>query len=36
VHAFPLTLNALGEALLLDQVPWKPNDVEPLAGTEPL
>ena len=36
VHALPLTLNAVGEALLLDQVPWKPNEVEPPAGTAPL
>lgn len=33
VHALPFTENAVGEALLLDQVPWNPNDVEPPPGT---
>jgi hypothetical protein len=33
VQAVPFTENAVGDALLLDHVPWKPKDVEPPAGT---
>ncbi len=36
VQVTPLTVNAVGEVLLLLQVPWNPNEVEPAAGTEPL
>jgi hypothetical protein len=33
VQAVPLTVNAVGEALLAVQVPWKPKEVEPPTGT---
>lgn len=36
VHATPLTVKAVGEALLPVQVPWNPNDVEPPEETVPL
>jgi hypothetical protein len=32
----PFTLNAVGDALLDDQVPWKPKDVLPPGGMLPL
>jgi hypothetical protein len=36
MQVVPFTVKAVGEALLLDQVPWKPNVVDPPAGTLPL
>jgi hypothetical protein len=32
----PLSVNAVGAASLLVQVPWKPTVTEPLTGIEPL
>jgi hypothetical protein len=36
VQAAPLTVNAVGAALELDQVPWTPKDVDAPAATLPL
>ena len=36
VHELPFTVNAVGAASLVDQVPWKPSEVEPPAAMAPL
>ena len=36
VQVAPLSVNAVGVALLLVQLPWKPSVTEPLTGMEPL
>jgi hypothetical protein len=36
VQACPLTVYAVGEALLVVQVPWTPKEVEAAAATAPL
>jgi hypothetical protein len=36
VHELPFTVNAVGAASLVDQVPWKPSEVEPPAAMVPL
>jgi hypothetical protein len=31
-HETPFTVNAVGAASLVDQVPWKPSEAEPPAS----